>query len=54
MITLLAHQQLSLAEMDIEHSGPYDMSSFGDRTKKRKRDLLIIPRKMGVEIHNFA
>ena len=51
VIICSAHQQLSLAEMDVEHPGSYDISSFGDRTKK---NLLITPRKMGVEIHNFA
>ena len=34
VIICSAHQQLWLAEMDIEHPGSYDISSFGDRTKK--------------------
>ena len=36
-----------ILENDWEHSGSYDISSY-------KNDLLITPRKIGVEIHNFA
>ena len=28
------HRHFSLAEMDIEHPGSYDICSFGDRTKR--------------------
>ena len=38
----LAHQQLSLAEMDIEHPGSYDISSFGDRTKNQGVFVLCV------------
>ena len=36
---LLAHQQLSLAEMDIEHPGSFDISSFGEQKRPVKNSL---------------